>query len=149
MTVIPDGTYVGDGMFASFDGSESYPTAWQLTQSDGEVALAQLVAPGGRPFQTAQGIADPNGVLVGVIDEQNLCEVLLLPVDNGMPSSFLFIAYGDAGMNCPTDAEVAQAFGVLIDDPLVLQTGLPEFFGWDDDVTTGLARIPNWGMQPN
>ncbi len=111
------------------------------------MALAQLVAPGGQPFQTAQGIADPNGVLVGVIDERNLCEVLLLPVDNGSPSRFLFVAYGDAGMNCPTSTEVVQAFAQLIDDPLVFETALAQFFGWGEGVTVGLVRIDGWVLR--
>ena len=140
----PNGTYFGDGQFTSFDGSESYASAWRLTRTDDEVEIAQLLRPGGNAFQTALGIADPHGVMVAVNDDATFCEVLLVPADQGIPANFMYVAYGPPDMTCPTPADFVVVFGQFIDDPTGLEIGIPDHYGWGKGVTVGLVPIDNW-----
>jgi hypothetical protein len=105
------------------------------------------LTPGGQAFQTATGVADPHGAMAAVINEPNLCEVLLLPALNGQASNFLFVAYGSSGMNCPTPEDFIQVFAANIDDPTALQTAIPAHYGWEGGVMTGLVNVQLWQMR--
>lgn len=144
---LADGTYLGDGLFKSFDGEVSYETAWRLTKTGTTVEIAQLRSPGGEAFQVQRGIVDPGGVIVAVSDDPGYCEVLWLEIEHALLPELvheLGIAYGPATMTCPSALEMAEFYQSQDPNPIVLEPALRQQFGWGNNVVIGSVPTGGW-----
>lgn len=131
-------------MFTSYDGEESYATAWRVTKTGEAVEIAQLVSPGGAPFQLARGIIDPAGLLVAVSDDPGYCEVLVLESEGGQLADNLFVAYGPPAMTCPGAQELASYYLTLLLQPAALEPALRNQYDWGNDIVIGSVATAGW-----
>lgn len=144
---LADGSYIGDGLFKSFDGEVSYETAWRLTKTGTTVEIAQLRSPGGEASQVQRGIVHPAGLIVAVSDDPVYCEVLWLEIEHALLPELvheLGIAYGPATMTCPEPQELADFYLSHDPDPLVLEPELRKAYGWGNNVVIGSVATGRW-----
>jgi hypothetical protein len=143
--VIPaDGTYLGSGMFRSYDGETSFDTAWRVIKAGANGEIAQLVRVGGEPFQVLQGVVLPSGLFVAVSDDPNFCEVIILEPDSEQWLDEMFVAYGPASMPCPDAAEVAPWYASLDGRPEAHEAEFRSRYNWGNDVVIGSVMTDGW-----
>jgi hypothetical protein len=143
--VLPaDGTYFGSGRFESYDGQESYETAWRIIKTTGTVEIAQLVSPGGAPYQVLDGIIDPSGLFVAVSDDPNYCEVIILESDAGQLANDMFVAYGPASMTCPEPQDLPLWYASLDGRPEAHEADFRNRYDWGNDVVIGSVITSGW-----
>ena len=132
-------------MFQSYDGQESYQTAWRIIKTTGTVEIAQLVSPGGNPFQVLQGIVDPTtGLFVAVSDDPGFCEVIVLESAGGQLATDMFVAYGPPAMTCPGAQDLADYYLTLILGPDESEPALRDQYDWGSDVVIGSVATGGW-----
>ena len=139
-----DGTYFGSGRFESYDGEESYQTAWRIIKTTGTVEIAQLVSTGGAPFQVLRGIVNPAGLFVGVSDDPGFCEVIVLESVGEQLATDMFVAYGPPTMTCPDPFDLANRYRTLGRDPVALESGLRDAYDWGPNVVVGSVATGGW-----